>query len=88
MITAAKEALARMLVVDVGVMQKQRTSGYGCGRDDDLVGGLETKPAARTNDKGGNLLDLGDILGGSGASTSQLPSVSISQNAVISSGLL
>ncbi len=71
-ITAAKEALARMPVVDISVMQKQRNTGYGRGGgDDDSVGGLEAKPASSANDKGGDLLDLEDIFGGGGgASTS------------------
>jgi len=72
-ITAAREALARMPVVDISVMQKQRNTGYGRGGDDDSVGGLEAKAAAPANDKGDDLLDLEDIFGGGGASTAAQP---------------
>jgi len=68
-IAAAKEALARMPVVDLSVMNKQRSSGYGGVEDGDMVGGLDYKPAASKASKGNDdLLDLEDIFGGGGAS--------------------
>jgi len=86
-ITAAREALARMPVVDISVMQKQRNTGYGRGGDDDSVGGLEAKAAAPANDKGDDLLDLEDIFGGGGASTAAQPTpAATSQNSILSNG--
>uniref|UniRef100_A0A7S3VAG3 AP-1 complex subunit gamma n=1 Tax=Chaetoceros debilis TaxID=122233 RepID=A0A7S3VAG3_9STRA len=87
-VTAAKEALARMPVVDISVMQKQRTSGYGRGGDDDSVGGLDTKKiAVPESNGGGDLEDLEDIFGGGDASSSQPMQASTSQNAIVSNGI-
>eukprot|EP00542_Grammatophora_oceanica_P002838 CAMPEP_0194062116 /NCGR_PEP_ID=MMETSP0009_2-20130614/76531_1 /TAXON_ID=210454 /ORGANISM="Grammatophora oceanica, Strain CCMP 410" /LENGTH=943 /DNA_ID=CAMNT_0038713711 /DNA_START=74 /DNA_END=2905 /DNA_ORIENTATION=+ len=64
-ITAAKEALARMPVVDIKVLQKkQATDG-----DDIDVGTPAARAAAPAAKKsgGGDLLDLDDIFGGGGA---------------------
>lgn len=64
-IAAAKEALARMPVVDLSVMNKQRSSGYGAPGDDMMVGGLDVKSAAApASKKSDDLLDLEDIFGG------------------------
>lgn len=65
-ISAAKEALARMPIVDLRVMNKQKSTGYM--GDDDMVGGLDTKPktSSKQND---DLLNLEDIF--SSGSTSQ-----------------
>ena len=76
-IAAAKEALARMPVVDISVMQRKRTSGYAeDGGDDDLMIGeaQESAPAAAGN--GGDLLDLADIFGGTAAPQPNEPSKS------------
>jgi len=82
-IAAAKEALARMPVVDISVMQKQRTSEYGGGKDDDTVGGLDTKAATpANNDEGGDLLDLEDIFGGGAAAPTPAAKVASSENNV------
>ena len=63
-IAAAKDALARMPVVDLSVMNKQRSSGYGAPGDD-MVGGLDAKSAAApASKKSDDLLDLEDIFGG------------------------
>lgn len=81
-ISAAKEALARMPVVDLSVMNKQKTSGYG-GIDDDMVGGLDDKLVAPASKKNDDLLDLEDIFGG-GASQSM--EVATSSNEVSANG--
>mmetsp|Transcript_1886 Transcript_1886/g.2745 ORF Transcript_1886/g.2745 Transcript_1886/m.2745 type:complete len:970 (+) Transcript_1886:117-3026(+) len=66
-VSAAKEALARMPVVDISVMERKRTSGYAAnGSSDDISVGepQESAPPANT---GGDLLDLADIFGGDSA---------------------
>lgn len=65
-VSAAKEALARMPVVDISVMRKKRTSGYAAnGEDDELsIGEAQESAPAKTNGGGGDLLDLTDIFGG------------------------
>lgn len=66
-VSAAKEALARMPVVDISVMQRKRTSGYAAnGSSDDLSVG-EAQESAPVADTGGDLLDLADIFGGDSA---------------------
>jgi len=79
-ISAAKEALARMPVVDLSVMNKQKASGYG-GNDDAMVGGLDVKPAAPASKKNDDLLDLADIFGG-GASQSNAGAISSNEPSV------
>lgn len=65
-VSAAKEALARMPVVDISVMQRKRTSGYAENGDDLSLGeAKESAPAA--GNAGGDLLDLADIFGGGAA---------------------
>lgn len=71
-IAAAKEALARMPVVDLRVMNRQKSSAYA---DDDMIGGLDTKPAAPAEKKNDDLLDLEDIFGG-GAPAAPQPAAS------------
>lgn len=71
-IAAAKEALARMPVVDLRVMNRQKSSAYA---DDDMIGGLDTKPAAPAQKKNDDLLDLEDIFGG-GAPAAPQPAAS------------
>jgi AP-1 complex subunit gamma-1 len=65
MISAAKEALARMPVVDISVMHKKRSSGYATVGIEDYDGtqgqGTTSEPGT-----GGDLLDLNDIFGGGG----------------------
>jgi AP-1 complex subunit gamma-1 len=65
-IAAAKEALARMPVVDISVMQRKRTSGYATygGSDDISLGEPQEQEKAGAN-TGSDLLDLADIFGGS-----------------------
>ena len=74
-IAAAKEALGRMPVVDLSVLNKQRYSDNGVQDDDDIVGGLEVKSSSLSTKKNDDLLDLEDIFGGaaqpSAATTSQ-----------------
>ena len=65
-ISAAKEALARMPVVDIRVMQRKRTSGYSID-DDDMSVGEPQQNAKPTATSGGDLLDLADIFGGAPA---------------------
>lgn len=65
-ISAAKEALARMPMVDLRVMNKQKSSGYV--GDDDMIGGLDTNPKTSSK-KSDDLLNLEDIF--SNGSTSQ-----------------
>lgn len=68
-IAAAKEALARMPMVDLRVMNKQKSSGYAV--DDDIVGKLDSKPR-QSSKKSDDLLDLEDIFsGGGGSQTTQ-----------------
>lgn len=64
-IAAAKEALVRMPVVDLSVMNKQKSSGYG--ELDDDVGGADIAPVSDSK-KGDDLLDFEDIFGGGGES--------------------
>lgn len=77
-IAAAKEALARMPVVDIDVMQKKRSQGYFAnGTSDDLsLGEAQESKQAAAKDTGGDLLDLEDIFGGAPVSqpTEQAPS--------------
>jgi Vesicle coat complex, various subunits len=65
-ISAAKEALVRMPMVDLRVMNKQKSSGYV--GDDDMIGGLDNKPNPSTK-KNDDLLNLEDIF--SSGATSQ-----------------
>jgi AP-1 complex subunit gamma-1 len=77
-IAAAKEALARMPVVDIDVMQRKRTSGFTSnGGDDDISVGepQESAPAAAAG--GDDLLDLADIFGGTAAPQPTEPTKSL-----------
>lgn len=69
--TAAKEALARMPVVDLKVMQRKKAEGEGSfGADLYTEGQSEDKVESGGADKSGgekSLLDLEDIFGGGGA---------------------
>jgi AP-1 complex subunit gamma-1 len=70
-VSAAKEALARMPVVDLAVLQKHRSSEFGENGEDTMTGSL-VKPHAKPKEKkGGDLLDLEDIFGGSAQPASQ-----------------
>lgn len=60
-ISAAKDALARMPVVDLKVLQKKKQAADFY---DDMDGDMSAKPAPAAK-KGGDLLDLEDIFGGS-----------------------
>lgn len=62
-VSAAKEALARMPVVDISVMQKKRSSGYSTSKDEDILGSQSPEATSETP-VGGDLLDLNDIFGG------------------------
>lgn len=65
-ISAAKEALTRMPIVDLKVLQKKKQADDFY---DDMGSGAATKPVAVKQKGGGDLLDLADIFGG-GAPTS------------------
>ncbi len=69
-IAAAKEALVRMPVVDLSVMNKQRTSEFGAQSNGDDMGAIHT-PAAPVSKKSDDLLDLNDIFGDGNAAASQ-----------------
>ncbi len=66
-ISAAKEALARMPVVDISVMQRKRTSGYAANGSSDDISVGEAQESAPPAETGGDLLDLADIFGGDSA---------------------
>jgi len=72
-ISAAKEALARMPVVDLKVLQKKQAPDKAF---DDMVSAPAAKTVASVG-KGGDLLDLNDIFGGTAA---PIPSSTIQQN--------
>lgn len=65
-ITAAKDALARMPVVDIKILQK-RLSADEFGRDSDMVARAPRAVASAAKLEGGDLLDLNDIFGGAAA---------------------
>ncbi|KAL9189428.1 hypothetical protein ACHAXT_009103 [Thalassiosira profunda] len=70
-VSAAKEALARMPVVDVKLMQRKREERSGAMMDGDMMdpfGGEDTAAAPAPAASGGEpgLLDLDDIFGGGG----------------------
>jgi AP-1 complex subunit gamma-1 len=66
--TAAKEALARMPVVDIKLVQKKREERAGAiiegGVMDPFDGGVDAAAAAAPASGGDSLLDLADIFGG------------------------
>jgi AP-1 complex subunit gamma-1 len=68
--SAAKEALARMPVVDIKLMQKKREERSGSmmegGMMDPFDAGAESSTHAEVSSGGGGLLDLEDIFGGGG----------------------
>ena len=70
-VSAAKEALARMPVVDLAVLQKHRSSEFGENGEDVMTGSLDKPHAKPKEKKGGDLLDLEDIFGGSAQPASQ-----------------
>lgn len=82
-IAAAKEALVRMPVVDLSVMNKQRSSEYG-GTENSPSGGEEL-PVPSENTKNDDLLDLEDIFGGGNAAVSQ-PVETTNQADVVTNG--
>ncbi len=87
-ITAAKEALARMPVVDISVMQKKRTSGYAAnGEDDDLDIGEAQESAPAAANGGGDLLDLADIFGGGGGGAAAPQPTDTAKSDVIANGM-
>ena len=74
-ITAAKEALARMPVVDVKLMQRKREERSGSMMEGDMMDPFDAggdngaaaapaAPASSASGGGGDLLDLADIFGG------------------------
>ena len=67
-ISAAKEALARMPVVDVKLMQRKREERSGAMIEEDMFDGGDAMAVAPAPKKsgGGDLLDLDDIFGGGG----------------------
>ena len=68
-ISAAKEALTRMPIVDLKVLQKKKQADDFY---DDMGSGPATKPVAAVKQKGGgDLLDLADIFGGDAPSSVQ-----------------
>ena len=90
-ITAAKEALARMPVVDVKLMQRKREERSGAMMEGDMMdpfddsggdsGGVGSAQvsAPSYSSGGGDLLDLADIFGG-GDSTPAAPAAAVTQN--------
>jgi AP-1 complex subunit gamma-1 len=70
-VAAAKEALARMPVVDLAVLQKHRNSGFVENGDDVMIGSLDKPKSKPKENKGGDLLDLEDIFGGASQPVSQ-----------------
>ena len=61
--SAAKEALARMPVVDIRVMRKKRSTGYATGGNEE-VNASQNQETISEPAPGGDLLDLNDIFGG------------------------
>lgn len=81
-ITAAKEALARMPVVDVKLMQRKREERSGAMMEGDMMDPFDASddagdaaPAPVASSGGGepSLLDLDDIFGGGGAAPAPAP---------------
>lgn len=69
-VSAAKEALARMPVVDLKVLQKKKQADDFY---DDMGSGVAAKPTSAAKPKGGgDLLDLADIFGGTPAAAPAL----------------
>jgi AP-1 complex subunit gamma-1 len=83
-IAAAKEALVRMPVVDLSVMNKQRSSEYG-GQGNGDVGGADMPlaPMSKNND---DLLDLEDIFAVGNGASSQPSEMTTSQTEVTTNG--
>ena len=75
-ISAAKEALSRMPVVDLKVLQKKQEETFG---GDMGSGPVSSAPGAAAPASGGDLLDLNDMFGGS-------PAPAPAQNGVAASG--
>jgi len=67
-VTAAKEALARMPVVDLSVLQRKRASDHNFNQEDEKEGFGMTPDETDTARPGGDLLDLADIFGSNSAS--------------------
>jgi len=83
-IAAAKEALVRMPVVDISVMQRKRTSGYAANGEDVISIGEAQETAPSGPATGGDLLDLADIFGGTPAPVPSEPAKS--QNTTSTNG--
>jgi AP-1 complex subunit gamma-1 len=65
-VSAAKDALARMPVVDIKILQKRLAAG-DFGEDGNMVSRASRAPPAIKSGGGGDLLDLNDIFGGAPA---------------------